>query len=187
MILDFLKDFEWETEALDISFLERGMCVDVAPNTDFWLDKTQKIFKNNCAFFYTTKIGDFEVKGQFEVGDFANFAQCGLMIKVNDINAFKVALMSPSLNVPQIGTSLTIMGYSDLAVHTIPAVANKIYYKIAKKENVFFVEFSFDDIIYHKIRQFSFIESLIELKIGAYFASPGNKEYQSLLKNIEIK
>ncbi len=187
MILDFIKNFEWENEPEDISFIDSGVNIIAGAETDFWLDKANNSSKRNAAFFYVPKIGDFEIKAQFEVMDFANFSQCGLMIKINNQNAFKISLMSDSIKKTNIGTSASIMGVSDWAVYPLKKVEKDIFYKIIKKENVFFASFSFDGITYHQVRQFSFVESLIEVQAGAYFASPSKNNYLCKLKNIEIK
>ncbi|MFI3241493.1 MAG: DUF1349 domain-containing protein [Alphaproteobacteria bacterium] len=187
MLLDYLKDFEWENEPYDISFNENGMFVNAEENTDFWLNKSQKICKNNAHFFYTKKITDFECKASFEINDFSDFSQCGIMIKINENNVFKTSLMSQSKNNPKIGSSLTIAGFSDWAIYPLNKIENKIYYKIKKVDNIFFIFYSTDNINFHQIRQFSFTEPLIDVKIGAYFASPSKKTYKSVLKSIEIK
>lgn len=187
MLLDIIKDFKWENEPYDISFNEEGMLVVTNANSDFWQNAANKIAKNDGHFFYTTKVGDFSCKLCVRAPNFQNFAQSGMMIKINNKNWFKISIMSALEKEPQIGSCLTISGFSDWAIYPLAEVFENIFYKINKKDNNFFVFYSFDDVNYKQVRQFSFVEPLIELKVGAYFASPSNEKYQALLKKVEVK
>lgn len=51
MLLDALRDFSWYNEPHNVRFIEEGMIVEVAEQTDFWQSAAHNFHRDNGHFF----------------------------------------------------------------------------------------------------------------------------------------
>lgn len=116
MLLDALRDFTWYNEPHNVRFIEEGMIVEVAEQTDFWQSAAHNFHRDNGHFFYTEKTGDFTLTLKWHSDEPLAFAQCGVMVRLDNLNWAKGGVLSPDLYKPQLGTVVTNAGHSDWAV-----------------------------------------------------------------------
>ena len=84
MLLEALRDFEWYNEAADVAFGERGVRVTAAPQTDFWQDAVRGYHRDSGHFFFARRRGAFVMTVCWRFGIPVDFAQCGLMGRVDE-------------------------------------------------------------------------------------------------------
>lgn len=94
MLLEALRDFEWYNEAADVAFGERGVRVTAAPQTDFWQDAVRGYHRDSGHFFFARRRGAFVMTVCWRFGIPVDFAQCGLMGRVDENHWFKISVMS---------------------------------------------------------------------------------------------
>lgn len=186
MLLDALKRFEWYNEPENVRFNERGMVVTAKPQTDFWQSTHHNFHKDNGHFFFTRTITDFvlTVKWQFEKS--FQFDQCGLMLRVDERNWFKLSLMSEQADAPKLGTSLTNFGYSDWAVQDLPQPLTEIWYRLKRSGSDYIAYFSVDGVVYKQMRLFHLVNDNPEIKVGAYAAAPRRSSFEAVLETLEL-
>lgn len=107
MLLDALRDFTWYNEPHNVRFIEEGMIVEVAEQTDFWQSAAHNFHRDNGHFFYTEKTGDFTLTLKWHSDEPLAFAQCGVMVRLDNLNWAKGGVLSPDLYKPQLGTVVT--------------------------------------------------------------------------------
>ncbi len=186
MKLESLLDFHWYNEPENVVFTDKEMKIVAKPTTDFWQSLHHKIKKDNAHFFFKKVTGDFKliVKWRFDHAD--NFKQCGLMVRTDERNWFKASLMSKSASSPEIGTCLTVSGYSDWAGAMLENMPSEMYYKLERKGNDFVAFFSNDGQKYVRLRQFYLKGVDGQIKAGAYIAAPQNMPFEAVLDEIEL-
>lgn len=187
MKLESLMDFEWYNEPKNVIFLDKEMKIVAEPQTDFWQSIHHGIKKDNGHFFFLRKEGDFDLTAKWSFEEILNFNQCGLMIRVDERNWFKVSLMTADQNNPEIGTCLTLGGHSDWAGTKLNALPQSIFYKLKKKGDDFVCSYSLDKKSYIRLRQFYLKGIEPEIKVGVYICAPQQNSFEAILDEIEIK
>ncbi len=187
MKLESLIDFEWYNEPENVVFLDHEMKIVARSQTDFWQSLHHQIKKDNAHFFYKKSSGNFSIVIKWRFDKAENFNQCGIMVRLDERNWFKASILSKDENNPEIGTCLTVSGYSDWAGTPLSAVPHEIFYKLEKKGEDFICSYSLDGEKYIRLRQF-YLKSLNEkIKVGAYIAAPQKKMFEAVLDDVEIK
>ncbi len=187
MKLESLIDFEWYNEPENVVFLDHEMKIVARSQTDFWQSLHHQIKKDNAHFFYKKSSGNFSIVIKWRFDKAENFNQCGIMVRLDERNWFKASILSKDENNPEIGTCLTVSGYSDWAGTPLSAVPHEIFYKLEKKGEDFICSYSLDGEKYIRLRQF-YLKSLDEkIKVGAYIAAPQKKMFEAVLDDVEIK
>lgn len=187
MKLENLIDFEWLNEPDNVIFQDKEMKIVSVPQTDFWQSLHHKIKKDNAHFFHKTLSGNFTliIKWRFENG--GNFNQCGIMARIDERNWFKASVMAKSENTPEIGTCLTVSGYSDWAGATLEQMPHEIFYKLERRGDDFVCFYSLDGQKYIRLRQFYLRGIEPDIKVGAYIASPQSEPFEAVLDDIDLK
>lgn len=186
MLLDSLKHFSWYNEPLDVRFREEGMLVASKTATDFWQNAVHHFHKDDGHFFYTEKSGNFTLTLQWYSQEPVAFAQCGLMIRGDNLNWAKVGILSPSLQQPQIGSVVTSQGYSDWAVAHLAEYQPKLWYKVKVRNGDCIFYYSLDGESFMQIRQFHLPNYNGSLKVGAYVCSPQLSGFNCILQSIDF-
>ena len=186
MLLDVLKDFEWYNEPENVRFNDAGMVIDTRAKTDFWQSTHHNFHKDDGHFFFTRIERDFELVVKWSFEKACLFDQCGLMLRVDERNWFKVSLMSEDASRPKLGSSLTNFGYSDWAVVSLDSPLNEIWYKLRRNGGDYIAYYSLDGIVYNQLRLFHLINDNGELKAGAYACAPRRDDFECVLEVLDI-
>lgn len=185
MLLDSLKDFEWYNEPFNVRFIEQGMVVEPLEKTDFWQSSHHNFHKDDGHFFFTRRYGDFTITLKWHTEGAFAYDQCGLMLRVDNLNWVKAACLSPSLIQPQIGSVVTQKGYSDWAsagAHPL----NDVWYRLKRRGGDYVLSYSLDGINYTQLRTFTLLDDEEAVKVGAYICSPQRKGFSAVLEMIEF-
>ena len=185
MLLDALKDFEWQNEPENVRFNENGMAVLSKNKTDFWQSKGHHFQKDDGHFFFCRQAGDFflTLKWRFEALD--KFSQCGIMMRVDERNWFKASIMNESSGGNVLASSLTIGGHSDWAGFNLPRDVCEIWYRLNRVGDDYILSYSLDGVTFIKMRMF-YMQSYEEVKTGAYIASPNMTDFHAELSTVKL-
>lgn len=186
MLLDALRDFTWYNEPHNVRFIEEGMIVEVAEQTDFWQSAAHNFHRDNGHFLYTEKTGDFTLTLKWHSDEPLAFAQCGVMVRLDNLNWAKGGVLSPDLYKPQLGTVVTNAGHSDWAVSPLYDYNADFWYRLRRKNGDFIIFYSVDGQNFQQIRLFRFWKAAETVKVGAYACSPQRAGFRCILENIEF-
>jgi hypothetical protein len=186
MKLENLKDFEWYNEPENVLFTDHEMKIVARPQTDFWQSRHHQISKDNGHFFHQVRFDDFCCVAECVFDRADAFNQCGLMVRIDAENWFKMSVMSSNAESPEIGTCLTQCGCSDWAADHLESLPEHIWYKLLRRGSDYAAFYSLDGQDFKRVRQFSFIQPAAEVETGAYFCAPGASNFGATLCNIDI-
>lgn len=186
MLLDDLKKFDWINEPGNVRFNDFGMLVKAKSHTDFWNCSRYNFMKNDGHFFFCEGEGDFccEVNWEF---DFAKqFDQCGIMLRADDQNWFKAAVMFDNQTDLVLATSLTSAGFSDLATIPFNSETHRVWYRIKRRKDCYVASYSLDGKDFSLVRKFYLLNEVENPFVGAYICSPQRDDFEATLRGIEI-
>ena len=187
MFLESLRDFEWLNEPQEFAFNERGLKITADTRTDFWQDKVADYHKDNGHFFFCRRSGACTVTTHWRCGIPLNFAQCGLMGRINEAHWFKISLFSKSGNSMNVGTVVTNDKNSDMALVPVVGIGQEIWFKLKKNENgICELSYSPNGTVYTAIRKFRLNGETRELQIGAFICSPSETPYTAVLTSVDF-
>lgn len=186
MLLDTLKEFDWMNEPQQVRFDDDGMFVRAKYRTDFWCCARHNFRKDDGHFFFSYALGDFCCDLDWSFENIGPFDQCGIMLRLDVNNWFKISIMSESEQAPKIATSLTVDGYSDLASVDIEPGVKHIWYRLKKRKGCYIASYSSDGQNYKELRKFYMVHDSDEMKIGAYICSPQSEDFSAVLHNLEV-
>lgn len=185
MLLDSLKHYSWYNEPSNVRFVEEGMLVETMPQTDFWQAAHRGFRKDDGHFFYTEKLGNFEMLLNWHFSAAVSSDQCGLMVRADSRNWAKIGFLSPDMTVPQIGCVVTADGFSDWSSHCLPEAGCDYWFRVIRRGGDFLFFYSADGVKYHQCRLFHLEKAASDVKAGAYCCSPQNHRFECILQNIE--
>ncbi len=188
MLLEALRDFEWYNEAADVAFGDRGVTITASPQTDFWQDAVRGYHKDNGHFFFARKSGAFSMTVCWRFGLPADFAQCGLMGRVDENHWFKLSVMSKNGSSLNLGSVVTNNGCSDMALTPLPAGVAEIWFRLKKNDdNTLELSYSLNGVVFTSVRLFRlFSDNADTLAAGVFICNPSDKPYTALLSSIEF-
>ncbi len=184
MLLDCLKDFSWYNEPANVRFVEDGMLVETEPETDFWQNTGHNFHKDNGHFFYTRRQGNFSLTLKWHFETPAASDQCGIMLRLDNLNWAKAGFLSTDLRAPQLGSVVTVKGCSDWAVWPLESLPQDIWLRLRRCGTDFLFFASTNGENFRQIRMFSLPDATVELKVGAYACSPQRRSFECVLADI---
>lgn len=187
MLLEALQDFEWYNEPENVVFRDDDILITAIPQTDFWQSKHKGYGRDNGHFFFSRQDEDFSFAAKWSFSELKPYNQCGIMLRIDENNWIKAAVMYDNPELPMIGSSVTQNGYSDWAAQDIPQETKEIWFKIKRKQDDYQIYSSLDGENYKQIRLVHMQKEIPEVKIGAYLCTPSNKEFSATLSQISIK
>lgn len=186
MLLDSLRNFSWYNEPENVRFNEEGMVVTVRGGTDFWQSSHHNFHKDDGHFFYTAVTGDFTLTLKWHADAAAVFSQCGIMLRIDNLNWAKAGILSPNLQRPQIGSIVTNQGYSDWASQALVQYQPQIWYRLRRRNGDFIFYYSLDGEVFQQLRMFHPLNTIGEIKAGAYACSPQQSNFSCILESVEL-
>ena len=184
MLLDALKDFSWYNEPENVRFVENGMLVETSPETDFWQNSAYHLHRDNGHFFYTSKFSDFTITVKWSFSGAIASDQCGLMIRIDNLNWAKISLLSTDMRKLQIGAVVSNKGFSDWSSYPLVSLPQELWFRAVRRGNDFALYFSIDGVIFERIRVFYFPYAETSLKVGAYACSPQKRSFSCVLEDV---
>jgi regulation of enolase protein 1 (concanavalin A-like superfamily) len=185
MLMDALRQFEWIKEPFEIS-LDTGLKIVSSSKTDFWQSYREDSHKDNGHLFFSYQEVDFELIIKWRFLSLSDFSQCGLMVRIDEFNWFKMSIMSEDGDAYFIGSSVTNFGTSDFARHALVNKCENIWYRLKFKNGGFTAEYSTNGGLFYEIRVFDLLKDTKNYMAGAYICCPSEKRFSALLEHIEV-
>lgn len=185
MQFETLENFEWLNDPENVRFDEDAMVIYAKPETDFWQSMHRGVKKDNGHFFFMRMSDDFILTLNWKYEKLEQFAQCGLMIRTDEKNWFKVSIMNEVMGKEVLVSSLTIDGHSDWCGFTLDRNVSEIWFRVQRVDNDYTVFYSLDGIVFTRLRMF-YLKNIEEVKAGAYIANPGDKEFFARLASVKM-
>lgn len=182
MKLENLKGFDWYNEPENVIFNGEKMTIVAKPATDFWQSRGHGFAKDNGHFFYRNISGDFTMLVKWSFADVSRFRQCGIMLRKDCENWFKVSLMCPDITNLEIGHCLAFSGNSDWSVAPLAGMPSAVWYKVVRQNADYVVLYSLDGVCFTKLRQFYLAAT--DIWAGVYICNPGKDQFQAVLEDI---
>lgn len=187
MKFEGLKDFDWYNEPENVVFGSNELKVIAKSRTDFWQSRCHNFSKDDGHFFYTAQTGGFTCLVKWRLGNIRNYNQCGLMLRLDNHNWFKVSVMSENENLCEIGHCLTRDGDSDWANVPVFEKVDSLWYKIVRYQDDYIAFYSLDGENFVRLRRFSMPCTLPQIQIGAYICAPQDSDFAAFLEEIDVR
>lgn len=186
MILENLKKFEWLNEPANVAFGSHELEITAAGGTDFWQSAHHNFFKDNGHFFFTKQSSDFNCVIKWRFNNAVHYSQCGLMLRADGRNWFKISVMSADEHNSVIGSCVTKNGISDWAGAPLPENCAELWYKIVRRGDDYVAFYSTDGALFVRVRQFALNSVDADIKIGAYICAPQDSGFKAVLDEIDF-
>ncbi len=186
MLLEALQNFEWYNEPDNVVFRDKELCVTAQPQTDFWQSKHHHFSRDNGHLFFMRENGDFTFNAKWEFDVQQAACQCGVMVRIDENNWVKAALIYDNPERPMIGSSVTQNGYSDWAAQDIAKNTNQILFKLRRFQGDYIFSYSLDGEKYIQLRMVHLLNDLSEVKVGAYVCAPSAQPFEAVLSQIDL-
>lgn len=185
MNFEALENFEWFNDPENVRFENNAMIIYAKPKTDFWQSVHRGLSKDNGHFFYKRQSDDFILTLNWKFEKREQFSQCGLMVRIDEKNWFKVSVMNEVSGQEVLVSSLTINGHSDWCGFGIEKEISDIWFRVQRVDDDYTVFYSLDGIVYIRLRMF-YLKGIDEPKVGAYIANPSESEFSAELATIKM-
>ena len=187
MILDNIRDFDWQNEPANVCFTESGLQITSWPVTDFWQNIDNRFAKDDGHFFFTRTDSDFVLEGKYFFEKIIKSAQCGIMIRLDERNWIKIGLLPPNAYKPQIGVIVANKGSCDWSIVDLPEKINTLWFRLKKCGHDFVAYLSTDGQKYQVVRMTHLSFEGDELKAGAYVCSPQEESFECVLEELNLQ
>ena len=186
MLLQHLRNFEWDNEPLGVFFIDAGMKVVSNPETDFFQDMKKGINIDNGHFFYIEKEENFSLKVKWATEMNYSLSQCGLMLRQDETNWAKLYATKIKEGKTKLTACIANFGNQDESYIETSIIPNNLFLKIEKSDDAFILSYSADDETYIKIRKFSFAKDTKKIKVGSYICNPQNADFEAILTYLDL-
>jgi len=174
-----LSEFTWLNQPRRFSVENDRLTIVTDPETDFW-QRTYYGFRNDNGHDFIKEIeGDFTftVKTEFEAK--SQYDQCGIILYQDSENWMKASVEYENEDFARIGSVVTNLGYSDWATTDIPAIITEVWYRLSRRGQDFYIEFSQNGRHYQQMRMFHMLNTISVARVGVYACSPLNSSFRA--------
>lgn len=178
------KWLKWENKPNKFQFNKSSITIYSGEKTDMFRDPNvtyntdnapKLLFKADTNFIFSAAI-EHAFKSKWDGG--------ALVIKSDSLNWIKTCFEKDYTGARRIVTVVT-KGISD-DCNSVELQSNKVYFKIAKADNVITIYYSENGLKWFLIRHFTF-DAIGDLKIGFLAQSPTGKDCKVTFSNINYK
>lgn len=173
-----LAQFSWFNPPEQVEMTEDGIAFTTLPDTDFW-QRTHYGFRRNNGHAFMTHLWEnftFSARAEFVYEDL--YDQCGLFLYIDEDNWAKASIEYEDEAFGQLGSVVTVNGYSDWAVSPIETDVNVMFYRLSRKGADFLFECSQDGDDYRQLRVFHMHGDLTKAMFGIYACSPSESSFE---------
>lgn len=177
----------WKNKPNNYAIGKHRVIMETMPFTDLWA-KTHYQFTHNNAPSLTFSIGQnftFSCKVKYQFKN--KYDQAGLLVYANDENWFKVCVEYIDEQTSLVSTVVTFHGFSDWSSYTIGSAVEDMWFRVSHSEQDFFVENSFDGIVYKQMRMFHMKLRGQKFKVGFFAASPLESSFDAVFSDMIVE
>lgn len=182
-----LKDFNWINQPTNYELHSKNLSIQTQADTDFW-QRTYYGFQNDNAPALLTEIEDdftFTVKTNF---DYKNqYDQCGVLLYQDNENWVKASIENENKTMARLGSVVTNLGFSDWATTDISATISELWYRLSRRGQDFYIEYSEDGIHFKQIRILHMHKPFSVARVGVYACSPQQSSFTAVFSEFKIE
>ncbi len=181
-----LSEFKWINQPGVFSLGNDCMTLMTDPETDFW-QQTYYGFRNDNAHTFVHEIQEdftFTLKTAFETT--TQYDQCGLVLYQDSGNWVKASVEYENRDYARLGSVVTNLGYSDWATSDIPATVNAVWYRLSRRDQDFYLEFSYNGSLFQQMRMFHMHNRIPVARIGMYACSPLKSSFKAVFSDFKL-
>ncbi|MGG3927130.1 DUF1349 domain-containing protein [Metabacillus fastidiosus] len=156
-------------------------------HTDFW-QKTHYGFRtDNGHFLYCEVKGDFRLTAKVEFKPKNRYDQAGIMVRFSSDTWIKTSIEYIPDGYSKLGAVVTNQGYSDWSSQEFLEDQHSLFYRITRKGNNYYVDYSLNCIYWTQIRMTRLFEETKDIKVGIYACSPQGEGCEAEFSFIKIE
>jgi regulation of enolase protein 1 (concanavalin A-like superfamily) len=181
-----LSEFKWINQPRVFSLESDRLILFTDPETDFW-QQTYYGFRNDNAHAFLCEIQEdftFTVKTEFETT--LQYDQCGILLYQDNENWMKASAEYEDKDYARLGAVVTNLGYSDWATTDIPATVNVVWYRLSRRSQDFYLEFSYDGKQFQQMRMFHMHHPIPVARTGIYACSPLKSSFKAVFSAFRL-
>jgi regulation of enolase protein 1 (concanavalin A-like superfamily) len=182
-----LNNFNWINKPAGFSIDGNKLTIEPDTGTDLW-QRTYYGFRNDNAPMFLTGIqGDFTftVKAAFNYQN--QYDQCGIVLYENSENWVKTSVEYENEIFARLGSVVTNSGYSDWATTDISAGIQEMWFRISRRGQDFYIEYSVYGEQFKQIRVLHFHLPISAAQIGVYACSPVKSGFRSTFSEFKFE
>jgi regulation of enolase protein 1 (concanavalin A-like superfamily) len=181
------KKLKWFSPPKEWNCESSNLIIKTDKQTDFW-QKTHYGFQaDNGHFLYYEVNGDFRLTTQVKSKPLNRYDQAGLMVRFSSDTWLKTSVEYIPDGHSKLGVVVTNQGYSDWSSQEFLEDQNLLFYRITRRENNYYVDYSIDGISWRQIRMTHLLEETDSIKVGIYACSPQGEGYEAEFDFIKIE
>ncbi|MCX5727017.1 MAG: DUF1349 domain-containing protein [Candidatus Saganbacteria bacterium] len=182
------RNHSWRKPPQHHEIVQGRLYVRTFPNTDLWQETHYKKRRDNGHCLLTKVNYDFSLTVRTKFFPKHQYDQCGLIVRVDSRNWIKASTEYENSSLSRLGSVVTNNGYSDWATIDINSKVNKMWYKIQRKGNDFYIYRSNKGKLWKQIRISHLLCEFTGLKVGVYACSPNEKiGFDSIFDNYHLE
>lgn len=173
---------EWK-----LNYKGSNLIIKTDKQTDFW-QKTHYGFQaDNGHFLYYEVNGDFRLTTKVKSKPENRYDQAGLMVRFSSDTWLKTSVEYIPDGNSKLGVVVTNQGYSDWSSQAFLEYQISLFYRITRRENNYYVDYSLNGISWSQIRMTHLVEETENIKVGIYACSPQGGGYEAEFDFIKIE
>ncbi|NQU53602.1 MAG: DUF1349 domain-containing protein [Bacteroidetes bacterium] len=181
-----IKDFTWINQPTTFDLNGNNLTIQTQPETDFW-QRTYYGFQNDNAPAFLTEVENdftFTVKTNFEYKN--QYDQCGILLYQNSENWVKASIENENEILARLGSVVTNLGFSDWATIDISATIVELWYRLSRRGQDFYIEYSEDGKIFKQMRVLHMHKPISVARVGVYACSPLKSSFEVTFSEFKI-
>ncbi|WP_407268538.1 DUF1349 domain-containing protein [Radiobacillus sp. PE A8.2] len=176
-----------EPTAWNLNSESRSLILKTDAQTDFW-QKTHYDFQaDNGHFLYYNLHGDFRLTTKVKSKPIHRYDQAGLMVRFSSETWLKTSVEHIPDGNSKLGVVVTNQGYSDWSSQQFVIEESFLFYRITRRDDNFYVDYSLDSISWSQIRITHLSEETNDMQVGIYACSPQGEGYEAEFAYIKIE
>jgi hypothetical protein len=158
-----------------------------APDSDYWQRTHYGFQRDNGHFFSTPVRGDFVLSARLTSAPNAQYDQCGLLVRADSETWVKCSAEYETASHSRLGSVVTNLGYSDWATQDIAGAVTEIWYRLRRKGDDVFVDWSEDGVDWRQMRVAHLHRCPAEILVGVYACSPTGPGFTCTVSDLLIE
>ncbi|ALC83374.1 MULTISPECIES: DUF1349 domain-containing protein [Bacillus] len=183
------KNLEWYSppKEWELNPERSNLMIKTDKQTDFW-QKTHYGFQaDNGHFLYYELHGDFRLTTKVKSKPKNRYDQAGLMVRFSNNTWLKTSVEYIPDGHSKLGVVVTNQGYSDWSSQEFSEDDTSLFYRITRRENNYYVDYSLDGTSWSQIRMTHLVEETDNIKVGIYACSPQGEGCEAEFDFIKIE
>ncbi|MGG3571039.1 DUF1349 domain-containing protein [Bacillus gobiensis] len=183
------KNLEWYSppKEWELNPERTNLMIKTDKQTDFW-QKTHYGFQaDNGHFLYYELHGDFRLTTKVKSKPKNRYDQAGLMVRFSNNTWLKTSVEYIPDGHSKLGVVVTNQGYSDWSSQEFSEDDTSLFYRMTRRENNYYVDYSLDGTSWSQIRMTHLVEETDNIKVGIYACSPQGEGCEAEFDFIKIE